>query len=62
MLSPETLTKLSEIRKAMAAALRERPKNKTEYHRLGAEHRRILQAASPSIKAEWEACRAKAYS
>lgn len=50
---------LSAIRKAMSAALHERPKNIAEYHRLGAEHRRILHAANPTIKAAWDDCHAQ---
>jgi hypothetical protein len=44
--------RLSIIRKAMSAALRR--KDRAEYHRLGAEHRAILHAASPEIRAAWE--------
>ena len=33
--------RMAAIRKAMSAALRERPKNIAEYHRLGAEHRKL---------------------
>ncbi len=35
--------RLAEIRKAMSAALHAKPQNIGEYHRLGAEHRRILR-------------------
>ena len=37
-----THDRMSEIRKAMSAALGE--KNRAEYHRLGAEHRRLILA------------------
>jgi hypothetical protein len=43
---------LAAIRKAMSAALKRN--DITEYHRLGAEHRRILHTASPETKRAWE--------
>lgn len=46
---------LTAIRAAMAAAL-ERD-DRAEYHRLGAEHRRLLHEANPALKTAWEACR-----
>lgn len=51
-----TAQQLSDIRKQMQAALAQKPKNIAEYKRLAAEHRRVLHAASPTIKAQWEAC------
>ena len=49
--------KLANIRKQMLAALKR--KDRTEYHRLGTEHRRILHAASPPTKKAWEWSRAQ---
>lgn len=48
---------LAAIRKDMSAALH--CKDHGEYHRLGAEHRRILHAANPEVKLAWEASRAR---
>lgn len=49
---------LSDIRKSMTAALTRR--DMAEFSRLGAEHRRILHAARPDIKVQWERCRTDA--
>lgn len=51
----ETHEQLAAIRSAMLTALRAH--DHAEYHRLGAEHRRVLHAASPAIKAAWLACK-----
>ena len=55
-IDPPTAERLREIRRAMSAALRAKPQDIEAYHRLGAEHRKALHAASPVIAAMWNAC------
>lgn len=55
--SREMLDRLAVIRKAMVAA--HKRDDLDEYRRLGAEHRAILHAARPDIKAAWEQSRAR---
>jgi len=47
--------RLSEIRRQMLAAQRN---DRAEYHRLGAEHRGTLHAASAETQKAWEKARA----
>ena len=51
-MSNETNERIVAIRKQMSSALKR--KDRAEYHRLGAEHRQVLHAASPATKAAWE--------
>jgi hypothetical protein len=60
-MTPEILAELSRIRKAMVAALREKPKNIALYHRLADQHRCTLHAANPAMKAAWEGCHMQTY-
>lgn len=46
---------LAALRHQMSVALHR--KDRVEYHRLGAEHRALLHAACPAVKATWEACK-----
>ncbi len=46
---------LIAIRAKMSAALKR--EDFAEYHRFGAEHRRLLHAANPAIKTAWEQSR-----
>ncbi len=48
---------LAALRHQMSAALHR--KDVAAYHRLGAEHRRVLHAACPAVKAAWEGCKAQ---
>lgn len=57
-MTAETLATLSALRKAMAAALS--AGDRAEYHRLGAEHRRVLHAANPAMRDAWARSEARA--
>ena len=48
--------RLSEIRRQMVAA--QQRNDRAEYHRLGAEHRDTLHAASAETQKAWEKARA----
>lgn len=50
---------LAEIRQAMTAALKAKPKNIAEYKRLAAKHRELLHAHRADIKEQWERCVAR---
>jgi hypothetical protein len=56
MMSKETSEALANIRSAMHSALSAKPKRIAEYKRLAAEHRKILHAALPVVKEQWERC------
>jgi hypothetical protein len=55
-MSKDVQEKLYEIRRQMSAALNGQAI--AEYHRLGAEHRRILHAASAETDRAWQKARA----
>jgi hypothetical protein len=61
MTTTEILAEMSRIRKAMAAALRERPKNIALHDQLAAEHRRLMKQNYPSMYAAWKAQVLKTY-
>jgi hypothetical protein len=55
-MSKEVQERLFEIRRQMIAA--QQRNDRGEYHRFGAEHRRILHAASTETDRAWEKARA----